>query len=89
MTPIHSTGLEHIDGHDWELFRTSDYGTIDGTRYYYGMYVEGIGAFNVMAAQENVRDLTEMEKKYFSNKVYGIGSGFGDVSYTVSLGEIK
>lgn len=90
MKPIHSKGLEHIDGDDWELFHSDFTVKRDGKLFYYGMFVEGIGAINVMVAEENMRDLTPEEKKTFSGKTYGMyGSHSGNLSYTTTLPEIK
>lgn len=90
IKPCHSKGLEHIDGDDWELFHSNFTLEHVGITFYYGMFVEGMGWFNVMVAQENVRELTDAEKVEFSGKVYGMyGSTSGNLSYTTSLPEMK
>lgn len=83
---IHTSGLEHIGNDDWELFTISQ----QDDKHVWGMFVEGLGAFDIMVPLENVRDLTYTEKAEFSNKVMGMyGFHSGKLSYTYSLGEIE
>lgn len=83
LKPYHTDGLEKIDGCDWELFRTRFSIDVDGQTYYYGMFAEGLGFFDVMVAAENVRELTDGERSAFSNKGYAIvGFHSGKTSYT-------
>lgn len=87
MEPIHSDDLEHVDGLDWELFHASLEGTIDGVDYLWGMYVEGIGAFNIQVVKSHTRDLTDTERAAWSKKPLGMyGSHFGNLSYTLPSG---
>jgi len=87
MKPIHSDGLENINNLDWELFTVSYEGVIEGVNYYWGMFVEGIGAFNVMVVKEFTRELTQQERDTWSKKTLGMyGSHSGKLSYTFSSG---
>jgi hypothetical protein len=87
MEPIHSKGLERTDGHSWELFRSSHRGTIDGVEYLWGMFVEGLGMFNVMVPMELARPLTQEERETWSKVTLGMyGSHSGKLSYTMGSG---
>ena len=82
MTAIHSSGLEKIDGHDWELFHAS----CEDDEYIWGMFVEGIGAFNVMIPKEFVRELTDAERALWSGrKMVMVGSHSGKPSYGFNM----
>lgn len=85
MTAVHTEGMEHIDGKDWELFATSEH----DKDFIWGMFVEGLGAVNVMVPVEQVRHLTEAERKTFTNrKMTMYGSHSGKPSYDFSLGQV-
>lgn len=85
----HTSGLEHIDGKDWELFTVNKRGTVDGKSYVWGMFVEGLGMMDYMIEAENVRHLTEAERKHFSGMRMGMyGSHSGNLSYTFTLGKL-
>jgi hypothetical protein len=87
MDPIHSKCLEKIDGHDWELFHASHRGTIDGQEYLWGMFVEGLGFFNVMVPIELSRPLTDAERETWSKVTLGMyGSHSGKFSYSFPSG---
>lgn len=87
MQPFHSAHLERTDGHDWELFRASHRGTIDGVEYLWGMFVEGLGLFNVMVPVELSRSLTATEREAWSKVRLGMyGSHSGNLSYTLDSG---
>jgi hypothetical protein len=87
MKPIHSKHLDHTDGHDWELFRASHRGTIDGVEYLWGMFVEGLGMFNVMIPLELSRPITSDERAAWSKVRLGMyGSHSGNLSYTFNSG---
>ncbi|QDH83531.1 hypothetical protein [Achromobacter phage Motura] len=87
MMPIHSHGLERVDGYDWEIFSASHQGTIDGVEYIWGSFVEGIGAFHVMAPMEYVRELSQAERDTWSKVVLGMyGSHTGKHSYNLNSG---
>lgn len=87
MEPIHSKHLEKTDGHDWELFHASHRGTIDGVEYLWGMFVEGMGFFNVMVPVELSRPLTDAEREAWSKVTLGMyGSHSGNLSYTLPSG---
>ena len=61
-----------------------------GRAWVWGMFVEGIGAFNVMVAAEHVRDLTDAERAYYSGRTMGMyGSHSGNLSYTLNLPELQ
>jgi hypothetical protein len=84
---IHSAHLERIDDHDWELFHASHRGTIDGVDYLWGMFVEGLGLFNVMVPFELARPLTTAEREAWSKVQLGMyGSHSGNLSYTFQSG---
>lgn len=81
---INSDDIERVNDKDWELFTASYEGEIDGVKYYWGMFVEGIGAFNVQVVQEHCRDLTPEERAKWSKKTLGMyGSHSGKLSYTI------
>ena len=83
---IHTEGMQHINGDDWELFTVSS----QDDKHVWGMFVEGIGAFDMMIPLENVRNLTEAERALFSNRVMGMyGSHSGKLSYTYTLGDMN
>ncbi|BAG41505.1 hypothetical protein [Ralstonia phage phiRSL1] len=87
LTPCHSQYLEHTDGHDWELYRASHRGTVDGVEYLWGMFVEGLGMFNVMVPVELARPLTAAEREAWSKVKLGMyGSHSGKLSYTMPSG---
>ncbi len=87
MEPINSNDIEKVDGKDWELFSVSHEGEIDGVKYYWGMYVEGIGAFDVQVVQEHCRELSEAEREAWAKKRLGMyGSHSGKLSYTLPSG---
>lgn len=86
MEACHSSGLERVDGHSWELFTADKAGTVAGRDWLWGMFVEGIGAFNVMVPAAWSRDLTDAERAYYSGRRMGMYSGYGgDLSYTLNL----
>src|ERR1700751_2761573 len=66
MKPIQSKHLDRTDDHEWELFHASHRGTIDGVEYLWGMFVEGLGMFNVMVPVELSRPLTASEREAWS-----------------------
>ena len=79
---IHSAGLEHIDGKDWEMFTAHTRGIHDGQEYLWGMFWEGLGLVDVMVNQENTRELTHDEKKFWSGRgMVMVGSHTGTESY--------
>lgn len=81
MKPIRSESLETIDGHEWELFSVNYIGMVKDQGYLWGMFVEGIGAFNVMVPIEHVRKLTAQEREAWSQKRLGMyGSHTGKQS---------
>lgn len=83
IKPIHSIHLEHVDGHDWEIFRADK----ESDKYYWGMYVEGIGAFNVMVPKEFTRELLPAERTAWSKMTPGMyGSHSLNLSYTFPSG---
>lgn len=87
MEPMHSDHLERTDGHEWELFRASHRGIIDGVEYLWGMFVEGLGLFNVMVPVELARQLSEEERAAWSKVRLGMyGSHSGNLSYTFDSG---
>lgn len=66
----------------WELATISR----QSSDCFWGMFVEGLGLFNCMFPKENVRELTEVEKKAWSGKRLGIyGSHSGKLSYCFNL----
>lgn len=84
---VHSKGLEHVDGFDWELFTISKVGEIAGKKYYWGMFVEGIGAINVMVPAEYCRPLSQVEKEAWSQVTLSMyGSHTGSYSYSLPSG---
>ena len=84
---IHSKDLEHIGGHDWELFTVSHIGMIGDQVYIWGMFVEGLGAFNQMVPIHHMRKLLPQEREAWSKKRLGLyGSHSGNLSYTVDAG---
>lgn len=87
MTPYHSKHLEKIDGHDWELFGTSHRGFVDGREYVWGMFVEGLGMFNVMVPVDYIRELLPAERDAWSKQgMVMVGSHTGKESYTMGSG---
>ena len=85
----HTKGLEHVDDRDWELFVVSKRGIIDGQSFVWGMFVEGLGMVDYMIEAENVRHLSEAERKHFSGMRMGMyGSHSGNLSYTFTLGDM-
>ena len=81
MRPIHDANLDRVDGHAWELFAISHDGEVDGRKYLWGMFVLGIGAFNVMAPLENTRELTDDERDRCSKqRLQMVGSHTGNVA---------
>ena len=87
FNPINSNDIEKIDGKDWELFSVSHEGEIDGVKYYWGMFVEGLGWFNVQVVQEHCRELLPQEREVWSKKTLGMyGSHSGNLSYTLPSG---
>lgn len=87
---IHSTDLEHVDDKDWELFHQSLTGVIEDKNYIWGMFVEGIGAVNVMVPSDQVRDLTSKEKRAWSGKNMSmVGSHTGKLSYDFNMPELE
>lgn len=86
MEPIHSSGLEHIDGHDWELFTTQLRGIVNGRDWVWGQFVEGLGMIHVMVPADFIRELTPTEREYYSGRRFGMyGSHSGNLSYTFDL----
>lgn len=86
MEPIHSTGLEQIDGHEWELYVAQLRGVVNGREWVWGQFVEGLGMINVMVPVDFVRELTETEREYYSGRRMGMyGSHSGNLSYTFNL----
>ena len=87
MEAIHSEGLDHVEGRDWEMFRVSSEGTVAGHPYVWGVFVEGMGLFNVMVETRNTRELLDHERKVWSRKILGMyGSHTGNLSYTFPSG---
>src|SRR6478735_10577978 len=87
IEPIHSRDLERVAGLEWELFNAYYEGTINGVDYYWGMFVEGIGAFNVMVVKAHTREITDAERDAWSKKTLGMyGSHSGELSYTMPSG---
>ena len=87
MEAIHSEGLDHVEGRDWEMFRVSSEGTVAGHTYVWGVFVEGMGLFNVMVETRNTRELLDHERKVWSRKILGMyGSHTGNLSYTFPSG---
>lgn len=86
MEAIHSDGLEKIDGEDWELFHVDK----ENETYVWGMFVEGLGAFDICVPRDQIRELTENEKTYWSNRqMVMVGSHTGKTSYGFNVGTIK
>lgn len=86
---IHSNGLEKIDGKDWEMFCAHFTLEVEGKTYFYGMFVEGLGMFNVMLPAEQVRELTQDERKHWSGRGMSmVGSHTGKVGYTFAMPEL-
>ena len=80
---IHTKGLEHINNKDWELISIS----LESEKNYWGMFVEGLGFFNVMFPKDQVRELTKKEIEYLKGVQFGMfGSHSGKLSYTFNLG---
>lgn len=87
LTPIHSKHLEKVDDHDWELFSAAYRGTVDGREYIWGMYVEGLGMFNVMVPVDFIRELLPAEREAWSKQgMVMVGSHTGKESYGFSSG---
>jgi len=87
MDGIHSKHFEKVDGHDWELFHASHRGTIDGVEYLWGMFVEGMGLFNVMVPVELSRPLLPAEREAWSKMTLGMyGSHSGKHSFNFHSG---
>lgn len=87
LTLIHSKHFEKVDGHDWELFHASHRGTVDGREFIWGMFVEGMGMFNVMVPVDHTRELTAAEREAWSKVTLGMyGSHTDKLSYTTSSG---
>ena len=87
MKPIQSKHLDRTDDHEWELFHASHRGTIDGVEYLWGMFVEGLGMFNVMVPVELSRPLTASEREAWSKVRLGMyGAHTGNLSYTFDSG---
>jgi hypothetical protein len=87
MEVCHSNHLDHVDDRDWKLFAINYEGSVGGRDYVWGMFVCGIGAFNVMVPLENVRELLPHEREAWSKQTLGMYSGFGgDLSYTLPSG---
>lgn len=85
MTAVPTVDLEKIDGHDWELFTA----TCEDEKYVWGMFVEGIGALNVMVPKEYIRNLTDGERKKWSGrKLVMVGSHSGKESYGFKMPEL-
>lgn len=84
-TACHSRDLDHVDEKDWELFSVSHRGTHQGREYIWGMFLEGIGAFNVMVPIQNVRNITKTERAARTERpMQMVGSHTGKVSYGFS-----
>lgn len=89
-TISHSNDIEKIDDHSWQIYRASLTGVVDGRRYFWGMFVEGLGMFHMMVAEENMRDLTSVEKRAWSKRGLAmVGSHSGEHSYSFNLPEIQ
>lgn len=81
-TAHHSNNLDHIDGKDWEIFNVTHRGFHHNKQYVWGMFLEGIGAFNVMVPIENVRNLLDGERQYWNGRpMVMVGSHTGKESY--------
>lgn len=81
---IHDNNMDKINGKDWELFRASCAGTIDGKEYVWGMMHLGLGLANMMFSVDQIRELTAGEKLKYENTSYGIyGSHSGEFSYSL------
>jgi hypothetical protein len=80
--PIHSAGLEHTDGKDWEMFTAHTRGRVDGQEYIWGSFWEGLGLVDVMVKAEDSRELSQEEKKFWSGRAMAmVGSHTGKQSY--------
>jgi hypothetical protein len=87
IRPSPSAHLDRVANLDWELFSVSSIGVIDGQTYLWGMYVEGIGAFNVMVPKEFTRELLPHEREAWSKQRMGMyGSHSDKFSYTTGSG---
>ncbi len=87
LTPIHSKHFEKVGGHDWELFHASHRGTVGGREFIWGMFVEGMGMFNVMVPVDHIRELTAAEREAWSKVTLGMyGSHTDKLSYTTGSG---
>lgn len=54
--------------------------------FFWGMFVEGLGLFHCMFPKENVRELTEAERKAWAGRRLGMyGSHTGNLSYGFNL----
>lgn len=79
--------LDKVDDVDWDLFHVNYVGNIEGVTYYWGMFVLGLGAFNVMVPVAWTRDLLPHEREAWSKRVLGMyGSHSGNLSYTLQSG---
>jgi hypothetical protein len=52
---------------------------------YYGMWVTGLGAFDIQFPKSTTRELTEEERDFYSNKKVIVGSIEGNPSYSYKL----
>jgi len=87
MAPIHSAHLDRVDGLEWELFTVSHRGFVNGTEFVWGMFVEGLGMFNVMAPVEHIRELLPHEREAWSKVRLGMfGSHSDKMSYSLPSG---
>lgn len=79
--------LDKVNDVDWDLFHVNFIGNVKGRTYYWGSFVLGLGAFNVMVPVEWTRDLLPHEREAWSKKVLGMyGSHSGELSYTLGSG---
>ena len=83
MEPIPSKYIDMVDGHEWELFHAY----AEDEMYYWGMWVEGIGSFDVMAPKEFTRELLPHEREAWSKVTLGMyDSHSGEFSYSLPSG---
>ena len=83
LKPCHSAHLVRVDGHEWEIFRADKENEV----YFWGMFVEGLGAFDVMFPKAFCRELLPEEREAWSKVVLGMyGSHSGKLSYTTPSG---
>ena len=90
MMPVYGDcKLDEVDDKKWDLFSVECEGTIEGRKYYWGMFVLGIGAFHVMIPADWTRELLPHERKFWANRRLGMFSGGSEEpSYLMTSGVI-